>query len=522
MSWGGLGLILLAAVTFSSSTPYPGSAVALPVLGAALVIAGGVAAPRHGAEFVLRLRPCQWVGLISYSLYLWHWPVLTIAAEHSASGTLSVWDALGWELVSAVLAVLTYRLLENPIRHNRYLLSRRWASLALGGCLIASSFTLATVELHRHGTGTIAVPGLAGLTTDASCPTPTQQEVRSLEGVGPRASHRIVARILIVGDSTACTMVPGLEAVAAPAGVAIEDGTVIGCGVVSGEIPPPSAHNISRNCQQHAIAAEDRAQRSGRPNVVLWASTWERNALEVGSGNHQTAVVQGSAQWYAVLLRRMETRVRTFTATGATVVMLTQPAFWHTESGITAADVDFERLNSLITQFASHTPHVRVVNLAARVCPAGPPCPLGFGDIWVRGDGAHYTTVGALWVARWLLPQLGITALDRPPTPLPLIRVVDPPDGGTVTGASPLVAISTFVLGVDKVEFQVTGPAIGKVVIGPAALKDGLWGMYWNTTRVPAGTYEVRAIAYGSAGERSVSKGVAVRVRHRKSPATGA
>jgi hypothetical protein len=127
-----------------------------------------------------------------------------------------------------------------------------------------------------------------------------------------------------------------------------------------------------------------------------------------------------------------------------------------------------------------------------------------------------------LWVARWLLPQLGIKALDRPPTPLPLIRVVDPPDGATVTGASPLVAISTFVLGVAKVEFQVTGPAIGKVVIGPAALKDGLWGMYWNTTGVPAGTYEVRAIAYGSDGERSVSKGVAVRVRHRKSPATGA
>ena len=89
MSWGGLGLILLAAITFSSSTPYPGSAVALPVLGAALVIAGGVAGPSYGAEFALRVRPCQWLGLISYSLYLWHWPVLTIAAENSASGTLS-------------------------------------------------------------------------------------------------------------------------------------------------------------------------------------------------------------------------------------------------------------------------------------------------------------------------------------------------------------------------------------------------------------------------------------------------
>jgi peptidoglycan/LPS O-acetylase OafA/YrhL len=234
MSWSGLGLIVLAAISFSSSTPYPGSAVALPVVGAALVIAGGVAEPRYGAEFALRLRPCQWLGLISYSLYLWHWPVLTIAAENSASGTLSVWDSLGWELVSVVLAVITYRVLENPIRHNGRLIAKRWASLALGGCLIVSSFAVATVELHIHGSGTLGTPGLAGLATGDTCPTPTQQEERSLEGTGPGASKRIVARVLVVGDSTACTLMPGLEAVGAPAGVAVENGTVIGCGVVSG------------------------------------------------------------------------------------------------------------------------------------------------------------------------------------------------------------------------------------------------------------------------------------------------
>ena len=269
MSWGGLGLVVVAAVTFSSSTPYPGSAVALPVVGAALVIGGGVAAPRYGAECVLRLGPCQWVGLISYSLYLWHWPVLTIAAEHSASGSLSVWDALGWELVSAVLAVLTYRLLENPIRHNRFLISRRWASLALGGCLIVSSFTLATVELHVHGTGTIATPGLAGRGTGAACPPVPHQELQSLEGVGPRTSHRIVARILVVGDSTVCTMLPGLEAVAAPAGVAIEDGTVLGCGVVSGEIA--RVHRWPERQRLHANLPATRHSRR-RSSSAFWTS----------------------------------------------------------------------------------------------------------------------------------------------------------------------------------------------------------------------------------------------------------
>ncbi len=521
LSWGGLALIIVAAVSFSSSTVYPGSAVALPVLGAALVIAGGVAKPSYGAELVLGLRPCLWVGLISYSLYLWHWPVLTIAAEHSASGTLSIPDALGWELASVVLAVLTYRLLENPIRHNRSLVSRRWASLALGGCLIVSSFAVATIELHAHPSQALATPNFAGLGTGAACPPVPHQELQSLEGVGPGASDRVVARILIVGDSTACTMVPGLEAAAAPAGVAIEDGTVIGCGVVSGEIAPKitDGRNVNastRTCPQRVTAAEDRAQRPGHPNVVLWASTWEREALEIGAGDHRTAVLQGSAQWYAVLQHRMEARARALTASGATLVMLTQPPFYDfgSRSIPTPNDVDFERLNSLLTQFASSNPHVRMINLAARVCPSGPPCPLGLGSVWVRGDGEHYSTEGSLWVARWLLPQLGIKALDKPLTPLPSIEIVAPKDGETVTGVSPLAATTSFNLGVAKVEFHATGPAIGSVVIGRAVLKSDLWGLHWNTVHMPAGSYEVRAVAYDSAGHRSVSRGVEIRVTH--------
>ena len=364
LSWSGLGFIVLAAVSFSSSTSYPGFAVALPVMGAAMVIAGGVAEPSWGAEIALRLRPCQWLGLISYSLYLWHWPVLTIAAEHSAGGTLSVWHALGWELLSVVLAVITYRLLENPIRHSRYFIARRWVSLALGGCLIISTFAVATVELHVHGSETLATPGLAGLSTGDACPPPTQQELRSLEGTGPGTSDRVVARILLVGDSTACTMLPGLEAVGGPVGVRVEDASVIGCGVVSGEIAPSftDGRNVNastRTCQQRAIASENRALHSGRPNVVVWASSWERSALVVGSGTHQTVVVPGSPRWSAVLINRIEAHVRTFTRTGATVVMLTQPPF--TDSGSpsspTARDLDFERLNSLLAQFASQSPH---------------------------------------------------------------------------------------------------------------------------------------------------------------------
>ncbi len=127
-------------------------------------------------------------------------------------------------------------------------------------------------------------------------------------------------------------MLPGLEAVGAPVGVQVEDGAVIGCGVVSGQIAPrivngANANAFTRLCQRRADAAEQRAIRSGAPNVVLWASTWERDALEVGSGADQKALAPGSPQWYSVLFKRMEERVQQFTANGATVVMLTQPPF---------------------------------------------------------------------------------------------------------------------------------------------------------------------------------------------------
>jgi hypothetical protein len=519
LSWLGLGLILLAAVVFSPSTSYPGWKVALPVVGAALVIGGGVATPTRGAESLLRLRPFQWIGLVSYSLYLWHWPVLTIAAERRGTDSLPAWDSLLWVLVSLGLAIVTYLLVENPIRHSVFLVSRRSASLALGGFLIASSLTVATVDIHIHGGGALATPGLAGLETGAACPAPTKQELATLRGTGPATTRRVIDRVLLVGDSTACTMLPGLEAVGEPVGVQFEDGAVIGCGVVSGQIAPrivngTNVNAATRLCQSRADAVEQRGIRSGAPNVVLWMSTWERDALEVGSGTDQKVLAQGSRQWYSVLLTRMKERVQQFTAKGATVVILTQPPFARpgapTEPN--RQDEDFERLNSLLTDFAVRTPHVRVIDLAAHVCPSGPPCHAAVDNVWVRADGAHYSSEGSLWVARWLMPQLGIAALDTPNNSLPVIKVVAPDNGARVKGTRPLVATAAFQFGVSRVEFSITGSGQTSSVIGPAASAHGLWGQYWHTKDVPNGTYVIRSIAYNSAGARSISPGITVRV----------
>ncbi len=144
-TWVGLGAILVGACAFTGQTAYPGSLVAIPVVGAALVIAGGMNAHAAGAEALLNLAPFRWLGQRSYSLYLWHWPILIIAAEYAGKTTLPVKDNLGWDLVALAAAMLTYRLVENPIRHAPVFRRIRWASIGLGVGLVALTFASVAV-----------------------------------------------------------------------------------------------------------------------------------------------------------------------------------------------------------------------------------------------------------------------------------------------------------------------------------------------------------------------------------------
>ena len=113
--WLGLGCIVAAGIAYSGSTAFPGYAALLPTLGAALVIA----ARPGGAGRLLSTAPMRYVGDRSYAFYLWHWPVLVIAAGY-AGHELSMPTRLGLLAGAFLLSVLTYALFENPIRHMKW------------------------------------------------------------------------------------------------------------------------------------------------------------------------------------------------------------------------------------------------------------------------------------------------------------------------------------------------------------------------------------------------------------------
>lgn len=146
--WTGLALIALACVWLSPTTLYPGSAALLPTLGAALVIGAGCAAPNSGGGRLLGWAPMRAIGRISYSWYLWHWPVLVLA-PFLLGHSLNLAERVIAALVSAGLAWLTLRYLENPLRFAPKIRSSGWRSLALGAVatLIAVSVGVALLKV---------------------------------------------------------------------------------------------------------------------------------------------------------------------------------------------------------------------------------------------------------------------------------------------------------------------------------------------------------------------------------------
>ena len=311
----------------------------------------------------------------------------------------------------------------------------------------------------------------------------------------------------MVGDSTACTMLPGLEAVAEPAGVQIENAAVIGCGVVSGEVAPQVTNGVNANaastrCSSQASAQAKRAIRSGRPNVVLWSSSWERSGLVVGDGADQKVLTPGSPQWYSVLTKRFSQRLKEFTDTGATVVMLTQAPFVPIGAHPTVStpeNKDFARLNALDDQHrVPHAPREggsdwRIASaLPDRLVPSS----------WTRcGCEATARTTPTRDPCGWHVGSLPNSA--SPPSQeqnnaLPVMKVTTAAHGKPLKGKVLIGGYSAFHDSIAKVTFEITDAAHKTTVIGSGAYAGNLWLMQWNTKLVPNGTYVLRSIAYNS------------------------
>jgi len=134
--WVGLMLVLLAAYFFDKNMAFPGYWAMLPAVGATLILLAGMNCSFNSVW--LSSRPLVAIGLISYPLYLWHWPLLSFA-RILASQTPSVEVRLGLLALSFLLAYLTYYFVEKPIRFGiRYQHAVRWLCMSMVAVLLIS------------------------------------------------------------------------------------------------------------------------------------------------------------------------------------------------------------------------------------------------------------------------------------------------------------------------------------------------------------------------------------------------
>jgi len=144
----GLIAIIGSAVVLTEQSTFPGANALWPTLGAAAVIAGGAMNSTSVAVRLLTLRPVVYIGLLSYSWYLWHWPLLAIFRASSLEAHNLPRDILLGGVVSFIAAALTYRLIENPVRVKRpgpfaSTKPTLWAGAAISIVLIGSGVLLA-------------------------------------------------------------------------------------------------------------------------------------------------------------------------------------------------------------------------------------------------------------------------------------------------------------------------------------------------------------------------------------------
>lgn len=280
LAGAGLVAIAVAVVSFDSLTPYPGLAALVPTLGAAAMIAGG-GHDRALLGRALGARPVQYIGRVSYSWYLWHWPVMLLAVAALDRDRLDV--RLGAMAVSFAIGAASYRWLEQPVRMHPTLRASPARSIAVGvGCAAAGAVAalalgaLADRTLDRSPYDQLAAAD-ADLDYGEACRS--DPDLAGTCVLGPAEGPLVY----VVGDSHAEALIPALAEVADDDGVRIAVRTRGGCPSPDVDIAQQGTRDGSAGCER--FRAETRAQLDARRPalVVLANATYQGRILDEGA-----------------------------------------------------------------------------------------------------------------------------------------------------------------------------------------------------------------------------------------------
>ena len=257
----GLTAILGAALALNSDSRFPGIAALAPVLGAVLLIVSPNSAVNR---FLLSNRPMVGIGLISYPLYLWHWPLLSYLGitRHGVPTLMEIWIAV---IVAFILSWLTYRLVEIPLRRRPDVVPRlSFGLIAIGVVGIVTTAAAGFGFRFPQEIRDIALfppQSNAGLLDHCFLENPGAQFNSSCVEMGDNPL------LLLWGDSTAAALLPGLRKAQQSVPFRLARFAAPGCA-------PIVAGGSNTRCD----AANDIAFafiKSSHPEIVLLHGMWD-------------------------------------------------------------------------------------------------------------------------------------------------------------------------------------------------------------------------------------------------------
>jgi peptidoglycan/LPS O-acetylase OafA/YrhL len=410
---GVVALPLLVAAWSRTPVGAPGLArggLALHAVGSALVVAAA-ATGQGPVAALLGLRPLAWLGRISYAAYLFHWPIFVWLTPDRAGGLHGLPLVALHVALTLVLAALSSRFVERPLRRGRPVLPARSTAALAVATVTAVALAVVVVARPTGGTDPSAAADPAGFRTGV-------EAAGGVDLTGPSPAG--LPRLAVFGDSTALRTAFGLPlwGIRTRRLSLVGDETVIGCG----------------------LAVDGTLDATGTPRPVLdecrdWPQRWRRQVadldldaavIQIGPWDTADRRLPGERTWRhlgqpdydAIVKDQIRTAVDVLSSSGAKVLWLTSPHVEMeravvprpTRPAPSSDPARMDRLNALVREVAAERPDtVRVIDVAAHLR-AGPG---GEMDPAIRPDGVHVSEAAAVDLADWLAPELLAALGDR-------------------------------------------------------------------------------------------------------------
>jgi peptidoglycan/LPS O-acetylase OafA/YrhL len=463
----GLALVTVSGFILQQSTPFPGTAALLPTVGAGLVIAGGSSGAQTIPARLLALPPLRFLGRISYSLYLWHWPILVLPAA-AVDGELPLAARLALAGLSVLVAVASQRWVEEPIRRGRFVGQR------VGRTLAAAGTTSLVVALLAVGVGSAANASLPhgvaqvsddpnALPVDPLASAPAAASHSSKPSLHPSSSPSSSLLPVTAGGPVPADLTPSLAAVRNDSPIIYNDGCHLDQATVEPRTcvfgDPTSTTSVVLFGDSHAaqwFPALDRlagiehwrlitlTKSACTPaSVTVWNTTFDRSYTECDAWRervfsrlatlHPSAVIMAMSRAYsivdgsstatvderpdlwdagiAVSLRRLTRLTDHVVLIGDTPHSRVDPPVClskHLDDALACATTSALSLDTAQTTADSglaRAAGATFVDPTPWVCPSEP-CPVVIGSYLVFRDSHHLTTSFSTALARRLLASL--------------------------------------------------------------------------------------------------------------------